>query len=87
MIFILRAASEHRTAEPSNWQQRGEERESVSPVQSLGEIEPQPDVKGEFDILVKSIFPGETETARLPKKTGRFDNWLPGTDSNRRQGG
>ena len=27
------------------------------------------------------------ETASFPKKRGRFDNWLPGTDSNRRQGG
>ena len=27
------------------------------------------------------------ETAAFPMKNDRFDNWLPGTDSNRRQGG
>ena len=40
-----------------------------------------------FDILVENNLAHKKEMASFPKKKGHFENWLPGTDSNRRQGG
>jgi len=40
-----------------------------------------------FDLLAVTNLAYQREKARFPTKEGLFDIWLPGTDSNRRQGG
>ena len=46
-----------------------------------------PNYRQPFDILVKSNVAHKKEMALFPKKKGHFDIWLPGRDSNPRQGG
>ena len=46
-----------------------------------------PNYRQPFDILVEKNTDFKKEMAAFPVKNGHFENWLPGTDSNRRQGG
>jgi hypothetical protein len=46
-----------------------------------------PNYRQPFDILAERNSAYQKEMAFSPKKKGHFDIWLPGTDSNRRQGG
>jgi site-specific DNA recombinase len=46
-----------------------------------------PKYRQPFDILAERNSAYQKEMAFSPKKKGHFDIWLPGTDSNRRQGG
>jgi site-specific DNA recombinase len=46
-----------------------------------------PNYRQPFDILVEKSRECKLKMAAFPEKNGQIDIWLPGTDSNRRQGG